>query len=103
MPETTSEAPRILLIEDNFVRANEIRGVLQNSGCEVQMAANWPYALLLALNFAPELVLLETPLSGTANSSATQILQSAPQYISRFAKFCFCTFMCSSPLCIQVH
>jgi two-component system response regulator RpaA len=84
-----SEASRILLIEEDSALADEISGVLENSGYEVQAATDWPYALLLALGFEPQLVILDTSLPGISSSNATQVLQSAPQYGTRFRQVPF--------------
>ena len=89
MSEIISAAPRILLIEENSALADEISGVLENSGYEVQAATDWPYALLLALGFAPNLVILDTSLPSISSSNATQVLQSAPQYGTRFQQVPF--------------
>lgn len=84
-----SDTPRILLIEEDAALADEIVGVLENSGYEVQAATDWPYALLLALGFAPQLVILDTALPGISSSSATQVLQNAPQYSGSFRQVPF--------------
>lgn len=84
-----SDSPRILLIEEDAVLAEEISSVLENSGYEVRAATDWPYALLLALGFEPHLVILDTSLPGISSSSATQVLQSAPQYGTRFRRVPF--------------
>jgi CheY-like chemotaxis protein len=84
-----SESPRILLIEEDAALADEISSILENSGYSVQAATDWPYALLLALGFEPQLVILDTSLPGISSSSATQVLQSTPEYGARFRQVPF--------------
>jgi CheY-like chemotaxis protein len=84
-----SDLPRILLIEEDGALAEEICGVLENSGYEVQTAADWPYALLLALGFEPDLVILDTALPNLSSSSATHILRTSPDYGPRFRRVPF--------------
>src|SRR5690606_14235205 len=83
---SSSFAPRILLIEDDPRSADEIAGYLEGSGYNVATATDWPYALLLALSFEPQLVILETSLPGVSSGAATHVLRAAPDYSARFQR-----------------
>ena len=87
--DPSSLAPRILLIEDDSSVADEIVALLEGSGYNVMAAANWPHALLLALGFDAQLVILDTSLPGLSSRAATQVLHSAPDLSSRFQRVPF--------------
>lgn len=72
-----SGIPRILLLEEDIALADAIVGVLENSGFEVRLATDWLYALLLALSFEPNLVILDTSLLGVSSSKVTHALQTS--------------------------
>lgn len=85
-PDSTAIAPRILLIAGEPQSADEISGLLEGSGYCVAAASDWPYALLLALDFEPNLVILDTSLPGLSSSAATHVLRSAPDFGPRFRR-----------------
>ena len=75
------EAPpsRILLAESDLEIADIICSLLEEVGFEVAVATDGQYALLLAADFAADLVILDTALEGASSSEVTHTLKVSPQ------------------------
>lgn len=55
---------RVLVVDDNLDIANLTALLLQDNGCEVEIAVDGPAALASAASFAPEVVFLDINLPG---------------------------------------
>ncbi len=58
------ERPKILVVEDNQLIREEIRGTLEKQGFQVKLAADGAAGLELAASFKPDLVILDIVLAG---------------------------------------
>ena len=83
-PESTSLAPRILVVESESETANSLVAILEGFGFAVELAGNALSAMVALDDFAPQLVLLGTYLSDMPGYELSAILRGAPQYSARF-------------------
>ena len=79
---SSSNAPRVLIIESETESADALADILESDGFEIKIAINAQNALLLLDNFEPQLVLLGTYLADMPGYELTAILRGAPQYTS---------------------
>lgn len=70
---------RILLVEDDDALANVYLTRLQAEGFEVRRVANGEEALASALNFNPQLVLLDVMMPKVSGFDVLDILRNTPQ------------------------
>lgn len=81
------ESPtRILLVEADVPTADALCGMLERAGYRVEVATSGKYALLIAGEFAADLVLLDTGLEGTTSTEVAQVLKGAPALSAHYRR-----------------
>jgi len=85
---TPGDAPghRVLLVEDDEKIAALTRKILERAGYEVRVARHGQEGLILAQEFAPELVLLDIMMPGMNGFDVAHALREDPRYAGRFAR-----------------
>ncbi|CAN5352792.1 N/A [soil metagenome] len=76
---TTTNSKRLLLVEDDDALANVYLNRLQTEGFEVRRVDNGEDALATALNFKPDLVLLDVMMPKVSGFDVLDILRNTPE------------------------
>lgn len=80
VPETTPTHPkRLLLVEDDDALASVYQTRLQTEGFDVRRVDNGEDALAAALNFKPDLVLLDVMMPKVSGFDVLDILRNTPE------------------------
>jgi signal transduction histidine kinase len=77
-PRATISPRRILVVDDNVDAAESLADLLQAGGHEVRTAYNGPSCLELAVNYQPEVVLLDIGLPGMDGYEVARRLRQIP-------------------------
>jgi CheY-like chemotaxis protein len=77
---------RILLVEADVSTADDLCATLERAGYRVEVATSGKYALLIAGEFAADLVLLDTGLEGTTSTEVAQVLKGAPALSAHYRR-----------------
>ncbi len=78
MEPTTTHPKRLLLVEDDDALANVYLTRLETEGFEVRRVDNGEDALATALNFKPDLVLLDVMMPKVSGFDVLDILRNTP-------------------------
>ncbi|MFI5270755.1 MAG: response regulator transcription factor [Candidatus Saccharimonadales bacterium] len=78
-PEATESRKRILFVEDDDALANVYIIRLQAEGFDVRRVANGEEALATALNYKPDLVLLDVMMPRVSGFDVLDILRNTPE------------------------
>jgi DNA-binding response OmpR family regulator len=78
-PPSTGHPKRLLLVEDDDALANVYLSRLQSEGFEVRRVDNGEDALATALNFKPDLVLLDVMMPKVSGFDVLDILRNTPE------------------------
>lgn len=86
-----SPAAKILLVENDFKTANELDGILEGAGYVVELATSGEQALLVAVDFLADLVLIDTALTDRNSADVAQTLRTVPRLAVHYrnAKFLY--------------
>jgi DNA-binding response OmpR family regulator len=76
---STAHPQRLLLVEDDDALANVYVSRLENEGFEVRRVDNGEDALAAALNFKPNLVLLDVMMPKVSGFDVLDILRNTPE------------------------
>ena len=79
MDATTQQPKRILLVEDDDALANVYLTRLQAEGFDVKRVANGEDALVSALEYHPDLVLLDVMMPKVSGFEVLDILRNTPE------------------------
>lgn len=78
-PDATKDLKRILMVEDDDALANVYVTRLQAEGFDVRRVANGEEALSAALNYKPDLVLLDVMMPKVSGFDVLDILRNTPE------------------------
>jgi CheY-like chemotaxis protein len=79
VPSSPEHAKRILLVEDDDALANVYVTRLQAEGFDIRRVANGEEALAAALNYHPDLILLDVMMPKVSGFDVLDILRNTPQ------------------------
>jgi CheY-like chemotaxis protein len=83
--ETSFNGPhKVLVIESDIEMADQLVGLMENVGYQVEVATDGNYGLMLADKFEPEVILLAVDMPGMTGFEVTQTLRNEPRYAQRF-------------------
>lgn len=83
-PAYASGSHKILVVDADLERADQLVGLLENVGYAVEIATDGNYGLMLADKFEPEIILLAMEMPGMTGYEVTQTLRNEPRYAQRF-------------------
>ena len=81
-PQTTSHPKKILLVEDDDALASVYQTRLQAEGFDLKRVPNGEDALAVALEFKPDLILLDVMMPKVSGFDVLDILRNTPETTS---------------------